>query len=61
MSSDDKELVISAEQVRREHLAEVRAPIQWLYLMSLLIGGFVAMLAFIAARPAIGSRRALPG
>lgn len=48
MTAPKKDLTITAAQVRREHLADVRPRLQWLYLAGLLIGALVAMLAFIA-------------
>lgn len=48
MTAPRKDLAITPEKVREEHLAEVHVPIQWLYLGGLLLGGFIAMLAFMA-------------
>jgi TRAP-type C4-dicarboxylate transport system permease small subunit len=38
----------TAEDVRREHLAEVSVPRQWAYLAGVIGGGLVAMILFIA-------------
>ena len=42
------ELDVNEEQVRSEHLEEVNARTQWLYLFGVLLGGFLLMLALIA-------------
>ena len=42
------ELNVNEDQVRREHLEEVNAGTQWLYLFGVLLVGFLLMLALIA-------------
>ena len=42
------ELEVTEEQVRQEHLHEVKVPQHWAYLFAVLIGGFLLMVAFIA-------------
>jgi hypothetical protein len=39
---------VTEEDVRKEHLAEVDARVQWAYLFAVLIGGTVLMLLLIA-------------
>jgi len=39
---------ISAADVEKEHLGEVRAGVQAAYLLAVLIGGFLLMIALIA-------------
>ena len=48
MAKDD-ETDIRQEQVWDEHLAEVHVGGHWAYLWGVLIGGFLLMLALIAA------------
>ena len=45
---------ISADQVKREHLAEVDVRAHWLYLVSAIVGGTVAMILLIALLDALG-------
>ena len=40
---------IDADTVREEHLAEVRVPIHWAYLVGVLVGSTLLMLLLIAA------------
>jgi hypothetical protein len=42
------ERTIDREKIREEHLAEVNAPAHWAYLMAVVGGGLVVMLALIA-------------
>ena len=42
------EKTIDEETVRNEHEADVRQPVQWLYLLGVLVGGTVVMLLFVA-------------
>jgi hypothetical protein len=49
-----KEREITEDQVRREHLAEVHQPTQWLYLLGVLVGGSMLMVALIAVLDALG-------
>ena len=42
------EATIKADDVRQEHEAEVKRPLQWAYLVTVLVGGTVLMLALIA-------------
>jgi hypothetical protein len=42
------ETTINEEKVRKEHEKDVRQPIQWLYLLGVLVGGTVLMLIFVA-------------
>ena len=42
------ELDVNEDEVRSEHLEEVNAGAQWLYLFGVLLGGFLLMLALIA-------------
>ena len=37
----------SAEEVRREHLAEVQAPVQALYLVGVIVGASVIVLTIL--------------
>ena len=39
---------IDREKVREEHLAEVNPPAHWAYLIGVVGGGLIVMLAFIA-------------
>ena len=39
---------LDQDQVRAEHLADVDVPVQWMYLATVLLGGTVAMILFIA-------------
>jgi hypothetical protein len=39
---------LDQDQVRTEHLAEVDQRVQWAYLVTVLVGGTVAMILFIA-------------
>jgi hypothetical protein len=39
---------VDEEQVRDEHLAAVNVPAHWAYLLGVLLGGFVLMVALIA-------------
>ena len=45
---------VDQDQVRTEHLAEVDQRVQWAYLAAVLVGGTIAMLAFIALLGATG-------
>jgi hypothetical protein len=42
------ERTIEREKVREEHLAEVNPPAHWAYLIAVVGGGLLAMLALIA-------------
>lgn len=42
------ERTIEREKVREEHLAEVNPPAHWAYLIAIVGGGLLAMLALIA-------------
>lgn len=42
------ERTIDREKVREEHLAEVNPPAHWAYLIAIVGGGLLAMLALIA-------------
>jgi hypothetical protein len=42
------ERTIDREKVREEHLAEVNPAVHWAYLIAVVGGGFVVMLAVIA-------------
>lgn len=42
------ERTIQAEDIRREQEAQVKQPLQWAYLATVLIGGFLVMLALIS-------------
>jgi hypothetical protein len=48
MSEKPDERTVSAEQIRVEHLAEVRVGVQWAYLVGALGIGTLAMLILIA-------------
>jgi hypothetical protein len=43
-----RELKVTEDDVREEHLREVNATAQWLYLGSVLAGGFLLMIGLIA-------------
>lgn len=43
-----KELTLTEDQVRQEHLREVHEPTQWIYLFGVLVGGFILMVLLIA-------------
>lgn len=40
---------VDEDRVRNEHLNEVNAGTQWAYLFGVLLGGFLLMVALIAA------------
>jgi hypothetical protein len=42
------ERTLTEEQVRQEHVASVNQPAHWVYLFSVLVGGTLLMVAFIA-------------
>ena len=42
------EKTIDEDAVREEHRAAVHQPLQWVYLMSVLVGGTILMLLFVA-------------
>lgn len=46
--SREQDREITGEQVRREHLAEVKVPFHWAYLLGMFGGSFLIMMAFIA-------------
>lgn len=46
MAKDETQ--VSAETVEREHLNEVKAGAQAAYLLSVIVGGFLLMVALIA-------------
>jgi hypothetical protein len=48
MSETPDERTVSAEQIRAEHLADVRVGVQWAYLVGVLGFGTLAMLILIA-------------
>ena len=48
MSEKPDERTVSAEQIRAEHLADVRVEAQWAYLAGVLAIGTLAMLILIA-------------
>ena len=39
---------VDKHQVRDEHLAEVNSGAQWAYLLGVLVGGFLLMVALLA-------------
>jgi hypothetical protein len=45
---------VTAERIREEHLAEVRQPMQWAYLVTVLGGGTALMLVLIGMLEALG-------
>jgi hypothetical protein len=45
---------LTEDQVRAEHVEAVNEPRQWAYLIGVLAGGLVLMLAFIAVLGAAG-------
>jgi hypothetical protein len=47
------ELDVSEEDVRKEHMEQVRPGSQWLYLVAVLGGGFILMVVLIAALGAV--------
>jgi hypothetical protein len=46
--SDKDELTITEDDIRAEHLREVNAVSQWVYLFGVLVVGLVLMIGFIA-------------
>jgi hypothetical protein len=42
------ERAVDRERVREEHLAEVNPAAHWAYLLAVVVGGLIAMLALIA-------------
>lgn len=48
MSAKPDERTLTEDQVRQEHVASVNQPAHWVYLFSVLIGGTILMVAFIA-------------
>ena len=46
--SVDDERSVGTDQVRREQMAAVDVPLQWAYLIGVLVGGLLSMIAFIA-------------
>lgn len=49
------ELEMSEDKVREEHLEEVHVGAHWAYLLAVMIGGFLLMVALIAILGASGS------
>jgi hypothetical protein len=43
-----RDLEVTEEHVWNEHLEKVNAPLHWLYMWTVLIGGFLLMLGLIA-------------
>ena len=55
--SDDlrRDLKVTEDDVRDEHLREVNATAQWVYLGSVLAGGFLLMLGLITLLGSTGA------
>ena len=48
------EQMITEDQVRKEHLAEVNSAAHWAYLVAVLLGAFLLMLGLMAVLGAAG-------
>lgn len=48
-STAKAELTVTEDDVRVEHMREVHVPAHWLYMIAVIAGGFVAMIALMAA------------
>ena len=53
-SSTAKELKITEDDVREEHLRSVNVPAHWLYMVGVVGGAFVLMLALMALLGGVG-------
>ena len=48
-STARSELTLTEEDVRAEHMREVHVSAHWIYMVAVIAGGFVAMVALMAA------------
>ena len=54
-STTARELKITEEDVREEHLRSVNVPAHWLYMVGVVGGAFLLMIALMAVLGAVGA------